>query len=102
MIVPKFENLSVSYPTTSDYKSVLREINPALENDPAFQNTCVMRVSKALNYNKGHEIPKRVGLLTVKGVDGKRYAVRVREMKNFLQIRYAPPKILTASSFRCY
>lgn len=57
-----------------------------------------MRVSKSLNYTKGHEIPKRVGLLTVKGVDGKRYAVRVREMKNFLQIRYNVPKLLYASS----
>lgn len=97
-LLPKFEHLEPNYPVTSDFKSVLREINPALENEPAYQNTCVMRVSKSLNYCAGHEIPKRTGLLTVKGVDGKRYAVRVKEMKNYLHLRYAPPTVLQASS----
>lgn len=96
--LPKFEKLDANYPTTSDYKRILREINPELENNPAFQNTCAMRVSMALNANPGHGIQRRVGLLTVRGVDGMRYAVRVKELKNYMKIRYSlPHKTLNAT-----
>ncbi|MDB5248927.1 MAG: hypothetical protein JWQ40_3321 [Segetibacter sp.] len=98
-LLPKFDKLDANYPTTSDYKRILREINPALENDPAFQNTCAMRVSMALNACAGHEIPRREGLLTVRGVDRKRYAVRVKELKNYLKLRYSLPfRTLTATT----
>ncbi len=90
-VLPAFESLDANYPTTSDYKRILREINPALENDPAFQNTCAMRISMALNANPGHQIPRRPGLLTVRGLDGNRYAVRVKELKNYLKLRYSLP-----------
>lgn len=96
--LPLFGQLQPNYPVTPDYKSVIRDISPTLENEPAYQNTCVMRVSKALNCCKGHEIPRRTGLLTIKGKDDKRYAVRVREMKNYLHLRYAPPLVISASS----
>lgn len=90
-LLPPFQNLEDNYPVISDYKRVLREINPDLENNPAFQNTCAMRISKALNANPGHLIPKKEGLLTVRGVDGKRYAVRVKELRKYLKERYAMP-----------
>src|ERR1044071_3432485 len=89
--LPKFDPLKVNYPVTSDFQSVLRDINPKLVDDPAYQNTCAMRLSKALNGCPGHEIVKRVGLETIKGVDGRRYAIRVREMKKYLQLRYLTP-----------
>lgn len=89
--LPRFDALKVNYPTTSDFQSVLRSINPKLVDEPAYQNTCAMRLSKALNGCPGHEIPKRVGLETVRGVNGKRYAIRVREMKTYLKLRYLTP-----------
>ena len=95
--LPKFENLLVNYPTGSDPQKVIDEINPAYCNNPDYANTCTMRISKALNYCPGNEIPRLRSLLSIKGVDGKRYAVRVKEMKKYLLSKYPPPKVLVAS-----
>lgn len=47
-------------------------------------NTCAIRLSRALNYN-GVPVPKGFpGLLTVKGGDAKRYALRVAEVRKWL------------------
>jgi hypothetical protein len=64
-------------------------------------------MSKAFNYaGKAHEIPhssKR--LLTLKGRDGKNYAIRVPEFINYLHRHYCAPDIvktgsaMTAASF---
>lgn len=89
--LPPFDKLVLNYPTTSDYKSVIRDINPKYENEPAYQNTCAMRLSKALNYCNGHEIPKKGGLYCIIGIDKKRYAIRVKEVKRYLRDTYGPP-----------
>lgn len=96
--LPLFSDLVKNYPTTSDYKAVIRSINPRYENEPAYQNTCAMRLSKSLNYCKGHEIPKKQNLYCIIGVDKKRYAVRVREMKKYIRDKYSKPDFeLTAA-----
>lgn len=47
-------------------------------------NTCAIRMSRGLNYS-GVPVPaKFAGLVTVKGSDGKRYGIRVREMRKWL------------------
>ena len=54
-------------------------------------NTCAIRLSRALNYS-GVPVPRRfVGLKTVRGGDGKRYAFRVREMRTWLQHALGKP-----------
>lgn len=95
--LPDFQSLSANYPTGSDPQEVIRGINPAYCDNPDYENTCAMRISKALNYCPGHEVPRRNGLLTIPGVDQKRYAIRVRELKRFLLERYGNPQVIYAS-----
>jgi hypothetical protein len=61
-------------------------------------NTCVVRVSRSLNY-AGHPIPVRPpGMSTIKGGDGKRYGIRVREMKVYLRNTQGAPQLSLAVS----
>lgn len=54
-------------------------------------NTCVIRVSRALNY-AGHPLPQGFpGLSTVRGADGMRYAFRVEELRKYLTHVHGPP-----------
>ncbi len=47
-------------------------------------NTCAIRLSRTLNYN-GIPVPRNFpGLVTKKGGDGMRYAIRVREVRKWL------------------
>jgi hypothetical protein len=56
-------------------------------------NTCVIRVSRSLNY-AGFKIPgSREGFYTLKGGDGYRYAIRVREFKPYLRAMYGAPAV---------
>jgi hypothetical protein len=54
-------------------------------------NTCAIRLSATLNAN-GVPVPSGFpGLATVKGGDGKRYAIRVREMRKWLEHKLGKP-----------
>lgn len=97
MLLPRYESLSAHYPIGTDPQQVIREINPAYCDKPDYENTCAMRISKALNYCPGHEVPRRNGLVTIPGTDRKRYAIRVRELKAFMLARYGAPRIINAS-----
>ncbi len=58
---------------------------------PWLLNTCVIRVSRSMNY-AGHLVPQGfAGLSTVRGADGLRYAFRVEEFRKFLTFTYGPP-----------
>lgn len=96
-VLPKFDNLLTHYPACSDPQQVIHDINPAYCNNPDYANTCAMRISKALNSCPGHELPQLRTLLTIKGIDGKRYAIRVKELKKYLLSRYPPPNVFIAS-----
>jgi len=85
--------------------SVLREHFPAIALDElkeliggraradSITNGCAIRLSRALNL-AGQPIPaKRKGLVAIRGEDGKRYAIRVREMRRYLNARYGPPTL---------
>jgi hypothetical protein len=89
--LPDFSDLEKNYPSTEKAEEVIRDINPEYENLPGYENTCAMRVSKALNYCKGHEIPQQKGLLCIIGKDKKRYAIRVREMERYIKDTYGEP-----------
>lgn len=60
-------------------------------------NTCVLRVSRSFNAS-GNTIPDREhdGLLTVKGGDGRHYALRVAEFERWLRRRYGKPTLTHA------
>lgn len=60
-------------------------------------NTCVIRLSYALN-RAGFLIPANArGLTTVRGGDDLRYAFRVREMESYLRRVVGPPKIVSTN-----
>jgi len=89
-----FDPLWKAYPTgTAD--EVKARIGGAVNAD-WITNTCAIRVSRALNYG-GMPVPHGVrGLSTVKGGDGKSYAIRVRELKSWLESVFGPPAITHA------
>ena len=83
---PTWSSFWAEYPdygTYPDSDAVKKEIGGAV--DAAYiANTCAVRLSRGLNYS-GAPLPAQfAGLLTVKGGDGKRYALRVAEMRKWL------------------
>jgi hypothetical protein len=69
-----------TYPDSSEVKAA---IGGAVNAD-WIVNTCAVRLSWGLNYS-GVPLPSNfAGLLTLKGGDGMRYALRVREMRMWL------------------
>jgi hypothetical protein len=100
MILPPFETLRRHYPTDSDPDAVRLRIGGQIGAMPSRTNTCVMRMSQAFNYaGPNYAIPDNpkapVKLYTLKGKDGKNYAVRVAEFVRYLHVRYGRPSIST-------
>jgi hypothetical protein len=56
-------------------------------------NTCVIRVSRSFNYAGQPLAVRPPGMSTIKGGDGKRYGIRVREMKVFLRTTQGAPQL---------
>lgn len=87
--IPLYSALSAAFPAL-DVAGVKALIGGGVDAD-YIENVCAIRVSRALNY-AGAPIPaKRSGLLTVRGADGMSYALRVREMNQYLRDIYGPP-----------
>ena len=89
----KYSTLWMEYPDYTFYpdsENVKKDIGGNV--DAAWiKNTCAIRLSRCLNYS-GHPVPGAFPeLLTVKGGDGKRYALRVREMRTWLEFRFGKP-----------
>ncbi len=98
--LPSFSVLEANYPTDPDSDNVIQQLGGELTQSWVGPNSCVMRMSKAFNYaGKTHEIPEsRKGLLTVKGADGKNYAIRVIEFIHYLHIHYRIPDLVKTGS----
>lgn len=98
MILPTFAALQRNYPTDHDADTVRLRIGGQLSTLPSQTNTCVMRMSQAFNYaGPNFAIPNNpkapVSLYTMKGKDGKNYALRVAEFVRYLRARYGSPSI---------
>jgi hypothetical protein len=98
--LPSFLALQKNYPTNPDSPKVIQQLGGELTQSWVGPNSCVMRMSKAFNYaGKAHEIPpSHKGLLSVKGKDGKNYAIRVIEFINYLHSHYRVPDIVKTGS----
>lgn len=73
-----------------DSAEVKKEIGGAVNADWV-KNTCAIRLSATLNKN-GFPVPgKFAGLATLKGGDGKRYAIRVAEVRKWLPTALGAP-----------
>lgn len=85
-----FERMWNVYPApTGEAADAKKAIGGAVNAD-WIENTCVIRVSRSMNY-AGHPIPEGLkGLATVAGKDGLRYAYRVIEMHDWLTATYGP------------
>jgi len=86
-----FATLKANHPGHgTDVPAVKRMIGGQV-NNPKYENTCVIRLSRALN-NAGVPIPHDPpGLHTVRGADGRNYAMRVHEMRDYLGQRFGQP-----------
>jgi hypothetical protein len=91
MGLPGFSLLSQNYPngTADEVKGLIG----GHVNAGWITNTCVIRLSRALNY-AGARITTHAGLSTVSGSDGYRYAYRVSEFKVYMEHEYGPANIV--------
>jgi len=85
-----FERMWNAYPAPGGTAAEAKVIVGGDVNADWLSNTCVIRLSRSLNY-AGHPVPAGfTGLSTVRGADGMRYAFRLEEFRKYLQFTYGP------------
>lgn len=90
--LPNFEKMMPFYPATQTAEEIKVEIGGKV-NQEHYHNTCIMRVSLALNYT-GHPIPADNGKFrTKRGKDGKWYGLRVAEFWDYMMKIYGKPTV---------
>ncbi len=91
-VLPSFTALWAYFPKDSDPEVVKKAIGGKV-NYAWIENTCAIRLSRALNKG-GYPIPKSYpGLNVVSGADGMWYAYRVAELKTYLEKMLGKPKL---------
>jgi Type VI secretion system (T6SS), amidase effector protein 4 len=93
MKLPLYANLAKNYPGETYSTQQVRQLIGGAANNPKFENTCVLRVSRAFNYaGTQAKIPGgKAGLYTVMGADKLSYALRVAEFKQYMINTYGSP-----------
>lgn len=95
MQLPSFELLAKNYDTDSNVTSVKKRIGGEVTQSWLGNNTCVIRVSKALNYaGEAFRVKRGHGMEVVKGADGFWYGFRVSEFKNYLHRTFGEAKVV--------
>ncbi|MDM7923801.1 MAG: type VI secretion system amidase effector protein Tae4 [Pyrinomonadaceae bacterium] len=90
--LPDFSDMEANYPTGHDPEQVKADIGGSVDQ-AHYKNTCIIRVSKALNYAK-HPIPPDSGWFrTKRGADKKWYGLRVREFWTYMEKTYGKPTV---------
>lgn len=90
-VLPSFAAMVRAYPNHADPADVFALIGgKVLANN--YPNSCVIRVSRALNYS-GQPIRRTAGMLTSSGSDGKWYAPRVADFDAYMRRNYGPPAL---------
>jgi len=90
--LPNFEDMTPNYPTSKDFAAVRAAVGGAVDKS-WYENTCIIRVSKALNY-ANHPIPADSGdFKTRKGADGKWYGLGVQQFWEYMTKTYGKPAI---------
>lgn len=86
-----FERMWNAYPAPKGEAADAKKMIGGDADAAWLTNTCVIRVSRSMNYG-GHPVPRGfTGLSTVRGADGMRYAYRVEEFRKFMLYSYGPP-----------
>jgi hypothetical protein len=102
--VPSWADMLKNYPATAiTTKALYDEIGgglPAsLVKDPeSWENSCSIRMSKALNYSNAKlpKAPSKGG--TIKGKDGNNYWIRVKDLKKYLVEKLKEPDVEEAGA----
>lgn len=89
--LPSFAAMVKAYPNQPQPEDVFKLIGGNVESNQ-FPNSCVVRISRALNYS-GQPIHRSGQTLTVSGADHKWYAFRVVEFEGYMTREYGPPAI---------
>lgn len=91
--LPSINALRSQYPAV-DVKAIKDLVGGRVKKSDLIDDVCCVRVSRALNYS-GDPIPPRTKkIATVKGSDGKNYAIRTIEfLKYFLDV-YGDPSLV--------
>lgn len=91
---PKWDDMKLFYPDTNVktvdlYNFIGGGLPEYFKNDPVnWENSCCIRMSKALNYS-GVALPKAPSSGgTIKGSDGYNYWIRVNDMKKYLSEKF--------------
>ena len=89
-----FDDMWGAYPNPGGTAAAAKAaIGGAVDRD-WIRNTCVVRVSRSFNAS-GNPIPgdRNDGMATVRGGDGKHYALRVHEFRRYLKDTYGEPDV---------
>ena len=94
-VLPDFDALVPFYPGKGrTAQSVKDEVGGSV-NSPDIDDTCIVRISKPLNY-LGHKIPPWTQKFRTRtGKDGFNYGLRVREFWPYMEKIYGPPTRLS-------
>lgn len=89
---PSYAAMKAAYPTGSaaDVKALIG----GRVNAGWITNTCVIRLSRALNYSGTlHRVPRKSSMNAVSGEDGLWYGFRVREFVPYFRAKYGAPDV---------
>ncbi len=89
--LPSFAEMVKAYPNQATPEEVFQLIGGKVEQNH-FANSCVVRISRALNY-AGRPIHRGPRALTVSGADHKWYAFRVAEFDGYMRHEFGPPQV---------
>ena len=93
MPLPSYTSLEMHFPAMD--AAPVKSLLGGNVNKPWIQNVCVIRVSRALNLS-GDTIPiARSGLKTLRGSDGRQYAIRVNEFRQYMRDKYGQPNYIS-------
>ena len=90
--LPNYNDLEYNYPILGTVDEIKEKIGGNV-NQEHYKNSCIMRVSKALNYAGAlipHDSPR---FRTQRGADGKYYGLRVNEFWNYMLRTYGKPTV---------
>ncbi len=88
-----FEKMWEAYPEPGGTSTAAKALIGGNVDANWVTNTCVIRISRCFNA-ADHAVPRSfVGLNTISGGDGKRYAFRVKEFRRYLNAIYGPPQL---------
>ena len=87
--LPNFSTLWNNYPNGAPEE--VKALIGGHVNALWITNTCVIRMSRALNYSGFHVHPD-AGMHTISGKDGLQYGYRVSEFKRYMEHHFGPPQ----------